>query len=279
MTEDDLDKFIKCLGMLSSSHDGEALNARDMDRILKKYKLTWADVPNLKASKSYSAEDRATQERARDEHARRERAREEKRAREEERSREDREAEQQAREEAARAAAQKQREEAAARNAQQAREQEFREWAERERKAEQQWVAREAALKREREEAIKAAALKQGILTTRRKVFAVAIVIGGSVGWLAGGANGWLAFFITLAGGGLWLMRHRILGTLRFGVLILAAAIAVVLILQPSRPSPVATPVWNTKAQAARDWVAKHLTPSASKLDFAEFMPRSKALP
>jgi len=71
MTEDDLDKFIKCLGMLSSSHAGEALNARDMcDRILKKYKLTWADVPNLKASKSYSAEDRATQERAREEDAR-----------------------------------------------------------------------------------------------------------------------------------------------------------------------------------------------------------------
>jgi len=76
MTEDDLAKLTKCLGMLGSAHDGEALAARNMcDRILRRHKLTWADVPNLKASKSYSAEDKATQEGGREEQVRREKAR------------------------------------------------------------------------------------------------------------------------------------------------------------------------------------------------------------
>lgn len=78
MTEDDLAKLTKCLGMLGSAHDGEALAARNMcDRILRRHKLTWADVPNLKASKSYSAEDKATQERGPEEQVRRERERQE----------------------------------------------------------------------------------------------------------------------------------------------------------------------------------------------------------
>jgi hypothetical protein len=73
MTEDDLAKLTKCLGMLGSAHDGEALAARNMcDRILRRHKLTWADVPNLKASKSYSAEDKATEEGGREEQVRRE---------------------------------------------------------------------------------------------------------------------------------------------------------------------------------------------------------------
>jgi hypothetical protein len=90
MTEDDLAKLTKCLGMLGSAHDGEALAARNMcDRILRRHKLTWADVPNLKAPKSYSAEDKATQERGREEQVRRERERQE-RERQEERAREER---------------------------------------------------------------------------------------------------------------------------------------------------------------------------------------------
>jgi len=99
MTEDDLAKLTKCLGMLSSSHDGEALAARNMcDRILRRYKLTWADVPNLNASKNRATrEDRSGggQEEAREaaqkqerERATREEARE--RARQQEREKQER---------------------------------------------------------------------------------------------------------------------------------------------------------------------------------------------
>jgi hypothetical protein len=51
MPDDDLNLFIKCLGMLGSDHEGEAANARaKCNRLLKKHKLTWADVPKLQAA-------------------------------------------------------------------------------------------------------------------------------------------------------------------------------------------------------------------------------------
>ena len=51
MPDDDLDLFIKCLGMLGSDHEGEAANARAMcNRLLKKHNLTWADVPRLQVA-------------------------------------------------------------------------------------------------------------------------------------------------------------------------------------------------------------------------------------